>query len=186
MRHLLETLRLQPGETVASLGVGGGVWEVGLGTMVPGLTVYLVELSSELLNDDELAAAVSFWEKQTGRPVESRFVPVIGTETSTNLPGGFFDKILLLNSFHEFTQPEAMLAECRRILKPGGLVFVEERFAHHPGELHEGCGRRLFGESELVGLFSENGFSLRGASSRDGSGFWKVLGFCLNRDWPGF
>ena len=177
MRHLLETLRLQPGETVASLGVGGGVWEVGMGALVPGLTLYLVELSPELLNDEELAAAVLFWEKQTGRLVESRFVPVIGTETSTNLPGNFFDKILLLNSFHEFTQPEAMLAECRRVLKPGGLMFVEEQFARRPGELHEGCGRRLFGEDELALLFSENGFALRGTSSQDGSEFWKVLVF---------
>lgn len=177
MRHLLETLRLQPGETVASLGVGGGVWEIGMGALVPGLTVYLVELSAELLNEAELAAAVSFWEKQTGRAVASRFVPVIGTETSTNLPDVFFDKILLLNSFHEFTQPAAMLAECRRILKPGGLVFVEEQFARSPAEVHEGCGRRLFSENELVTLFLENGFLLRGASSQDGSECWKVLEF---------
>ena len=177
MRHLLETLRLHPGETIASLGVGGGVWEVGLGAMVPGLTVYLVELSPELLNDEELAAAVLFWEKQTGKPVESRFVPVVGTETSTNLPEKFFDKILLLNSLHEFSQPDAMLAECHRALKPGGLVFVEERFARSPGELHEGCGRRLFSENELVKLFSRNGFALHGTSSRDGSEFWKALEF---------
>jgi SAM-dependent methyltransferase len=181
MRHLLETLRLQPGETVASLGVGGGVWEVGLGALVPGLTVYLVELSPDLLNDAELATAVSFWEKQVGRPLESRFVPVIGTETGTNLPIGFFDKLLLLNSFHEFSQPGAMLAECRRILKPGGLVFVEEQLARSPGEVHEGCGRRLFGEGELVAFFAENGFDLCGAFSQDGSEFWKVLEFFIPR-----
>jgi len=177
MRHLLETLHLQPGETVASLGVGGGVWEVGLGAMVPGLTVYLVDLSPELLNEADLHAAVSFWEKQTGRPVESRFVPAIGTETATHLPDRFFDKILLLNCLHEFTQPEAMLGECRRVMKPSGRVFVEERLARYPGETHEGCGRRLFGENALVGLFAKHGFALREASSPDGSEWWKVLAF---------
>lgn len=177
MRHLLQTLRLQPGETIASLGAGGGIWEVGLGTQVPGLTVYLVERSPDLLNETELTAAVAFWEKQLGKPVESRFVPVVGTETATNLPDGFFDKILLLNSLHEFTHPDAMLAECRRALKPGGLLFVEERLARLPGEVHEGCGRRLFSEVELVERVEQSGFVFKTASSRDGSEFWKLFTF---------
>lgn len=179
MRQLLDTLRLQPGETLASLGVGGGFWEVGLGALVPGLTVYLVELSAELLNEAELAGAVAFWEKQTGQPVQSRFVPVIGTATDPSLPTGFFDKILMLNSLHEFTYPEAMLAACRRALKPTGRVFVEETLARFDGEVHEGCGRQLFSENELIALLARCGFRPTRAVSRDGSAFWKLIEFVV-------
>ncbi len=179
VRQLLETLRLQPGETLASLGVGGGFWEVGLGAQVPGLTVHLVELSADLLNETELAGAVAFWEKQTGKPVESHFVPVIGTETDPNLPNDFFDKILILNSFHEFTEPGTMLTACRRVLKPSGQLFIEESLARLPDERHEGCGRRLFSENELVELMASNGFALRQAVSRDGSAFWKLFEFMV-------
>ncbi|MCY7349996.1 MAG: class I SAM-dependent methyltransferase [Cytophagaceae bacterium] len=180
MKQLLEFFDFQPGEVVASLGASGGFWEVGFGAAVPGLTFYLVERSPDLLNESELAAAVTFWEKQTGRPVESKFLPVIGTETATCLPSHFFDKILIINSFHEFINPDAMLAECQRILKPDGVLFLEEPLAKVPGELHGGCGRRLFTETELTDFLKQAGFSLRQSVSRDGTDFWTVFEYTFS------
>jgi ubiquinone/menaquinone biosynthesis C-methylase UbiE len=36
----------------------------------------------------------------------------------------FFDRIICTNSFHHYLHPDVVLAEIRRILKPGGRVFI--------------------------------------------------------------
>ncbi len=177
MKQLLELFDFQPGETVVSVGTGGGVWEIGFGAAVDGVTFYLVELDAGLLNEAEIGAGTRFFEKQNRRPVRSTFVPVIGTPTQVPLPDAGADKVLLLNSLHEFTEPKAMLAECCRLLKPGGYLFVEETLAWYPGERHEGCGRDLLNEDVLTRLVEQAGFTLRRSQSRDESDFWKVFEF---------
>ena len=47
---------------------------------------------------------------------------VIGTESDPHLPPGIADLILIANAYHEFTQPEEMMAAVRRCLKPNGWV----------------------------------------------------------------
>ena len=42
------------------------------------------------------------------------------------LPPGTFDAILVSNTYHEFTQPSAMLKRIREALKPDGTLVVVE------------------------------------------------------------
>lgn len=159
------------------MGAGGGFWEISFGAAVDALTFYLVELDAGLLNEIEIRAGIRFFEKQNGRPVRSAFVPAIGTPTEVPLPELLADKVLLLNSLHEFTEPTAMLSECFRLLKPGGYLFVEEALAQYVGQRHEGCGRYLFSEEGLRAMAVRAGFRYLTDQSRDGSAFWKVFTF---------
>jgi ubiquinone/menaquinone biosynthesis C-methylase UbiE len=53
---------------------------------------------------------------------------VLGTEDDPKLPSGQIDLILLVDVYHEFSQPRKMLRKMRESLKPDGrLVLLEYR-----------------------------------------------------------
>src|ERR1700752_4421818 len=53
---------------------------------------------------------------------------VLGTESDPKLPSGALDLILLVDVYHEFSQPQKMLRGMRQALKPDGrLVLLEYR-----------------------------------------------------------
>jgi ubiquinone/menaquinone biosynthesis C-methylase UbiE len=53
---------------------------------------------------------------------------VLGTDTDPKLPAGVMDLVLLVDVYHEFSQPQAMLRKIRESLKPDGrLVLLEYR-----------------------------------------------------------
>ncbi len=53
---------------------------------------------------------------------------VLGTERDARLPAGKLDLILLVDVYHEFSQPRKMLDSMRAALRPGGrLVLLEYR-----------------------------------------------------------
>jgi ubiquinone/menaquinone biosynthesis C-methylase UbiE len=51
---------------------------------------------------------------------------VLGEDDDPMLPAGTFDAILVSNTYHEFTQPSAMLNSIRQALKPDGTLVVVE------------------------------------------------------------
>jgi SAM-dependent methyltransferase len=53
---------------------------------------------------------------------------VLGTEADPKLPAGRMDLVLLVDVYHEFSQPQRMLQAIRASLKPDGrLVLLEYR-----------------------------------------------------------
>ena len=55
-------------------------------------------------------------------------VPVLGTMDDPRLPADALDLILMVDVYHEFQQPQAMLRQMRAALRPGGrLVLLEYR-----------------------------------------------------------
>jgi ubiquinone/menaquinone biosynthesis C-methylase UbiE len=151
-------LHLNPSDNVASIGCGGGLWEVMLSFDFENVNFHLQDINPDLLNQNELKQTISYFEKLYSKPNNCNFKIVIGEPKSTNLPHNFFDKVLLINSFHEFEFPELMLVECKNILKPEGQLIIEEQLAEYTGELHEGCGKRLFLEEELIDILNKSGF----------------------------
>jgi SAM-dependent methyltransferase len=60
---------------------------------------------------------------------------VLGAEDDPKLPPMTFDAILISNTYHEFTQPSAMLKHISDALKPGGTLIVVENcsISHRTG-----------------------------------------------------
>jgi SAM-dependent methyltransferase len=53
---------------------------------------------------------------------------ILGTEADPKLPKGAMDLVLLVDVYHEFSQPQKMLQHIRESLKPDGrLVLLEYR-----------------------------------------------------------
>jgi SAM-dependent methyltransferase len=121
---MLQGLRLAPGMTVLEFGAGTG-W----------LSRFLTQLGCRLIlldvSPSALAIARELYERQPiiGERPQPRFMTFDGRRI--DLPDGSVDRILSFHAFHHVPEPDAMLQEFGRLLKPGGVAgFVE------PGSTH--------------------------------------------------
>lgn len=160
---LLDSFRpiydFRPGETIASVGAGQGVREVVFSLMADSLLVYVQDVNPYWLEPDQLSKTIRRIYDRSGRTTcTSRFIPIRGKEKETRLPNGFFDKIIVENSLHEFTYQPEMLHSIRVNLKPNGILFIWEETATKPNRKHEGCKMPMFMDESLIKLVEESGF----------------------------
>ena len=116
----LDVIGLRPGMTVAEVGAGTGYVSLRMAKRVsPGGKVYANDLQPQmlgLLRNNAVKGGITNVET------------VLGSETDPNLPPGQMDLIILVDVYHEFSQPQKMLQGIRRALKPNGrLVQLEYR-----------------------------------------------------------
>jgi ubiquinone/menaquinone biosynthesis C-methylase UbiE len=116
----LDSLGIRAGMTVADVGAGTGYMALRMARRVgPTGKVYANDLQPEML---QKLRARSQREKLAN--VET----VQGTEADPKLPSNTMDLVLLVDVYHEFSEPQAMLAKIRESLKPEGrLVLLEYR-----------------------------------------------------------
>jgi ubiquinone/menaquinone biosynthesis C-methylase UbiE len=121
---LLQALQLTPGSTVLDFGSGTG-WLSRFLTQL-GFRVILVDVS-----ETALRMARELYERQPiiGNRPAPQFVRFDGLHI--NLPDKSVERIVSFDAFHHVPNPDAVLREFGRILKPGGLAgFIE------PGPRH--------------------------------------------------
>ena len=113
----LDLLDLKPGMTVADVGAGVGYFVERIAPRIAPGIAYANDIQPRML---ELLKA------NMERAGLTNYRTVLGTETDPKLPAGQMDFILLVDVYHEFSQPQAMLAGLRQALKPNGrLVLLE-------------------------------------------------------------
>jgi SAM-dependent methyltransferase len=117
---MLDALQIAPGSTVADVGAGVGYTSLRLARRVgPEGTVLATDVQPQMikvLTANLRAAGV--------RNVK----PILCTPTDPKLPEGQVDLVLMVDVYHECSDPEATLRGMRKALKPGGrLVLVEFR-----------------------------------------------------------
>jgi ubiquinone/menaquinone biosynthesis C-methylase UbiE len=160
MQKSLSIYNFKENETITSIGASSGVWEIWFASQVENLTFYLQDIDPLNCNQEEIDYGVKYYEQLLQKTISGKFIPIIGTQSETNLPQNTFDKVLIINSLHEFEKPDIILQDIYKILKPDGKLFIEEEMAKFSGEIHEGCGKGLFTESEFIELLKNCGFEL--------------------------
>lgn len=116
----LEALALKRGMVVADVGAGIGYMSFKMAKLVgPNGKVYANDIQPDMLEKlRERAQSEKITNVQT----------VLGAVNDPKLPAGAIDLILMVDVYHEFSEPQAMLDRMREALKPGGrLVLVEYR-----------------------------------------------------------
>jgi ubiquinone/menaquinone biosynthesis C-methylase UbiE len=119
-KKLMEALQIKPGDVVADIGAGSGYYTFRLADKVgPKGKVLAVDIQPEMLE-------IIRQRMKTSKITQVE--PVQGTESDPKLPAEGVDLILLVDVYHEFSQPYEMTEKMVSALKPGGrLVFVEFR-----------------------------------------------------------
>jgi ubiquinone/menaquinone biosynthesis C-methylase UbiE len=123
-REMIRALGLESGQVVADVGSGNGYHALAMAPLVgPTGRVLCVDIQPEML--DLLA------ERAKKKGI-TNYDLILGEPTSPRLPRETVDLILLVDAYHEFTDPESMLRNMRRSLKPDGLLALVEYRAEDP------------------------------------------------------
>jgi SAM-dependent methyltransferase len=116
----LRLLEVQPGSVVADIGAGSGYYSARLARLVgPEGRVYANDIQQAML--DIIRGRI---ERERIPNIEL----VLGTTTDPRLPRAAVDLAIMVDVYHEFSQPQVMLRRIRESLKPDGrLVLLEYR-----------------------------------------------------------
>lgn len=113
---IIDSLGLKSGARVADVGAGTGAYLKPLAEAVgPGGHVFAVDIS---------APFAAFMRDRVQREGLSNVTVVLSRTDSPTLPPASVEAILVVNTFHHFEAPEAMLAHFRAALKPGGQLAI--------------------------------------------------------------
>jgi SAM-dependent methyltransferase len=116
----LDAIGIKPGMVVADVGAGTGYMSLKMAKRVgPGGKVYSEDVQPEMLRR----------LRQNAQEAKlNNIQTVLGGEADPKLPPNALDLILLVDVYHEFSQPQKMLRKMREALKPDGrLVLLEYR-----------------------------------------------------------
>ena len=120
----LKLLDVRPGSVVADIGAGSGYYSTRLARLVgPEGRVYASDIQQAMLD---------LIRDRVARERLSNIELVLGTPTDPRLPRGAVDMVLMVDVYHEFSQPQVMLQRIRESLKPGGRVILLEYRGEDP------------------------------------------------------
>lgn len=145
--RVIAALKLKPTDVVADIGAGTGFFSLRIAPILQGGKVYGVDTQPEML---EILNYLK--EEQQILNVE----PVLGTNTSPQLPAHSIDLALLVDAYHEFEYPQEMMQSTIAALKPHGRVALVEYKGENPfvaiKPLHKMTTRQVIREMAAVGL----------------------------------
>ena len=116
----IDALDLKAGQIVADIGAGSGYMSVRMATRV-GSTgrVYAEDIQPQMID---------LLQQRLKKDRVANVTPVLGLVDDPKLPEASIDLMLLVDVYHEFSEPQKMLGGLRAALKPGGrLVLLEYR-----------------------------------------------------------
>jgi ubiquinone/menaquinone biosynthesis C-methylase UbiE len=120
----LDALNLKPGMVVADIGAGVGYMSLRIARRVgPSGKVYANDLQPPML--DRL-------RENAAKAGIGNIVTVLGDVDDPKLPANTMDLVILVDVYHEFSQPQMMLRKIRDTLKPEGRLVLLEYRAEDP------------------------------------------------------
>jgi SAM-dependent methyltransferase len=144
---VIRSLDLQPTDTIADIGAGTGYFSFRMAKLVPKGRVLAVDIQPQMID------ILNFLKKDDKI---ANVEPVLGTETSPNLPANKIDLALMVDAYHEFNYPREMMTNIVTALKPGGKVVLIEYRGENPfipiKGLHKMTQKQVKKEMSAVGL----------------------------------
>lgn len=120
----LRLLRIRRGSTVADVGAGSGYYTIRLARIVgPMGKVYASDIQPGM---------IALIQQNVARAKIDNVVPVLGTIDDPKLPPASIDLAIMVDVYHEFSQPQRMLQRIREALKPDGRLVLLEYRAEDP------------------------------------------------------
>jgi len=167
MKELLKFTRWKNSDTLVSLGCGSGWWEINCVIHQPAGQLILVDHDFHILTNEEVGESISYFENTAN--VKNTTPILVKNEDvhALTLASEMADWVFIFNALHEFKQIDLVLQEAFRILKKGGRLFIEEEVSISIPLIHEGCGKKLFFEKEMISLVSEASFEMVDKKQKD-------------------
>jgi predicted methyltransferase len=180
---ILTFMNYRPGMAFADVGAGSGAFAVMMSTLMDSSKVYIQDIDTVVLKENNVQKMVDFYSHQSKRDLEvfNDFDVVLGTVFRTNLPDSAFDLIYSNATAHCFTSLDSIAKDLRRKLKPGGVLYLRDSFAMDHGEgkvcSDPKCARPLLSIDECLAIMKRNGYR-QVNHSPDMSGY-PIFGFSV-------
>jgi len=116
----IDVLKLQKGATVADIGAGSGYMTEKLSKKVgPMGKVFATDIQQGMID---------LLNRRITRRKLTNVTPILSAQDDPRLPADAVDLVIMVDVYHELSQPQLMLRHIKASLKPGGrLVLVEYR-----------------------------------------------------------
>ncbi len=116
----IAAMHLAPGMNVGEIGAGTGYYALRIAKQIlPGGTYYANDIQAGMLTRLQANAAA---QKVTN------IRTILGTQEETGLPSRSLDYVLMVDVYHELSEPQVVLRSVAKALKPEGqLVLLEFR-----------------------------------------------------------
>ena len=121
---LMEALGVEAGQTICDLGCGNGYHALRLAKRVGA--------SGKVLAVDIQQPMLEMLEKRSDEAGLDNIELILGDVADPKIPDGSCDMILLVDVYHEFSDPETMLMKMRKALKPDGRIALVEFRSEDP------------------------------------------------------
>jgi len=115
--QIMDALQIGEGSLVADVGAGGGWFTVRLAQRVrPNGRVYAEDVQQQMV------VAIERRVQRDG--LQKNVTTLRGTADDSKLPVGALDAVLIVDAYHEFERPVALLRNAATSLKPSGVIAV--------------------------------------------------------------
>lgn len=118
VKEMIKALDLKEGMTVADIGCGIGYHSM--------MMAKLIGATGKVLCVDIQQKMLDMLKERAKKENVSNFELIKGKYTDPMLPKGKVDLILLVDAYHEFTDPENMLKKMRDSLTEKGVIVLVE------------------------------------------------------------
>ena len=123
---VVNTEKLSEKDVILDLGCGPGVFSRPLAKKLKQGSVIGLDLSLPMLN-----YAVSSARSENIK----NFIPIYGNALNLPFPEDQFDSVICTGAFHLFPDPDRVLSEIKRVLKPDGRFSVLVGYNPTPGAI---------------------------------------------------
>ncbi len=171
-KRLLEELHVKPGQVICDMGCGNGFYTLKLADLAGDKgKVYAVDIQQGMLD---------MLKRRAKAAKLTNIVPLLSTETNPRLKENSIDLVLMVDVYHEFSRPGAMLKAIRKSLKPDGRIALGEFRAEDPNVPIK--PEHKMSKKQILREFTANGLKLSGQFDKLP---WQHLMFFTRDDAPG-
>ena len=126
IERVMDTLGIAKGKNVADIGAGSGWFTMRAAKRVTAAgTVYAVDINPK---------AIEYINRRAQREHADNIKTILSHADNPQLPPNSVDAVLLLKTYHEISEPIALLQNLRRALRSGAKVGIIDRNGN--GENH--------------------------------------------------
>ena len=148
---VMDAIGVTAGMTVAEVGAGRGRYAVRMAGRVG--------REGKVYANDISAGDLEYLRERCERDGIGNLETVLGEVTDPKLPEGEIDLVYVINSYHHFEEPVALLKKILPCLKPGGRLVIIE---HDYDKYGDKAGWHCKPQNEIIDQAYRAGFYLVG------------------------
>jgi ubiquinone/menaquinone biosynthesis C-methylase UbiE len=144
---LIKNMNIKPTDIIADIGAGSGYHVFKMAPLANKGAVYAVDIQPEMLQ-----AILESKQYEIHKNIEL----IQGDEKNVNLPENTFDKVLMVDVYHEFNFPKEMIVSIKKALKKNGKIYLIEYRAEDNTvpikEIHKMSEKQAIKEMKAAGF----------------------------------